>query len=165
MYTKTTPQGIRQMIASGALKEMKAIKDKNVRAIQLSESVAAQMKESGYQTVAIDDDGSLLVETTNKKIATGDWILTNQIEGHNNSYVISGAKFPTLYEATPEADIYKPISGVRAVYETSQNFEFEAPWGGDMKIRSGGVLVADGDKFYGINPEEFKATYSVAEWF
>ena len=42
----------------------------------------------------------------------------------------------------------------------NQNLEFKAPWGESMKIRGEGVIVPDGENFYGINPEEFKATHS-----
>lgn len=166
MYTQVNVSQINQMINDGVLVPLQAIKDKNVRAIELTQEVVNHMiANGGYQTVVLDEKGRASVETTNKKLNAGDWLVTNQIATHDNSYVVSSEKFFKLYEKTNTPDVYKPISGVRTAYKIPQdmNLEFEAPWGGMMKIRSGGVLVADGDKFYGINPEEFVATYSIVQ--
>lgn len=162
MYTQVTASQIQNLIDSQTFAQLKAIKNKNVKAVQLTAEVVEKiLAEGGYQTVVLDDAGQALLETTNKKIAANDWLVTNMLAGYDNSYVVGAAKFPTLYEATAEEGVYAPISGERTVYRVAENIEFEAPWGGAMKIRSGGVVVPDGDKFYGINPEEFESTYSV----
>lgn len=166
MYIQTTPAQITDMIQNKTLQELKAVKNKIVHAQRLTtQMVQDLLAQGGYQTVVMDDNGKPMVETTNKKIAEGDWLLTQKLEGYDNCYIVGDAKFATLYDQYDEVGHYKPKGGVRTVYQlpAGMNLEFEAPWGGQMKIRSGGVLVADGDKYYGINPEEFKATHSVVE--
>jgi hypothetical protein len=163
-YTKVDVEKISQMIQDGTLTKMIAVKNVPVKAIKLTQEVVDKiLAEGGYKTVVIDDEGKPFVETTNKKINVGDMLVTNQIAGYDNSYIISAEKFTKLYTEGSQPDIFNPAGEDRTVYVIPKglNLEFEAPWGGDMKIRAGGVLVPDGEKFYGINPEEFKATHSV----
>lgn len=165
-YTKVDAAGINTLISNGTLKELTAIKDIQVKAIELTQPVVDKMLAAGgYETVVIDDQGKSFVETTNKKINVGDFLVTNQISGYDNSYVVPAAKFATLYNKAEGQDTYMPVANVRKVYLIPENLNlvFEAPWGGDMKIRANGVLVPDGDKFYGINHEEFKATHNVVK--
>jgi hypothetical protein len=165
-YTQVDPSSINEMIKDGTLQKMTVVKDIPVKAVELTQEVVDKMlADGGYKTVVIDDEGKPFVETTNKKINVGDFLVTNQIAGYDNSYVVPAAKFSKLYTSTDNKEIFNPVGEDRTVYmlPEGKNVVFEAPWGGDMKIRAGGVLVADGDKFYGINPEEFKATHSVKE--
>ncbi len=46
------------------------------------------------------------------------------------------------------------------VVELQENVRFQAPWGEEMRIRAGGVLVIkDSGDIYGIQREEFQDTY------
>lgn len=144
--------------------DLTAKKDVPVRALVLDQAQIDKINaEGGFKTVVIDENGNAMVETVNKSMLPGDYLVTNQIEGQDNSYIVTAAKFAKLYAATNDPGVFNPIGDPRTVFQlpAGVNLEFEAPWGGTMKIRSGGVLVPDGDKFYGINPEEFKATYRV----
>lgn len=165
-YTKVDSAKIAEMIENGTLTKMTVVKDVPVKAITLTQEVVDKMlAEGGYKTVVIDDEGKLFEETTNKKINVGDMLVTNQIAGYENSYVVPSAKFVNLYTPTENKEVFNPVATDKTVYSIPENTNlvFEAPWGGDMKIRAGGVIVPDGEKFYGINPEEFKATHSVKE--
>lgn len=165
-YTQVDGQKIAEMIENGTLTKMTVVKDVPVKAIVLTQEVVDKMlAEGGYKTVVIDDEGKLFEETTNKKINVGDMLVTNQIAGYENSYVVPSAKFVNLYTPTENKEVFNPVATDKTVYSIPENTNlvFEAPWGGDMKIRAGGVIVPDGEKFYGINPEEFKATHSVKE--
>ena len=43
-----------------------------------------------------------------------------------------------------------------------ENISFEAPWGEEMRIAAGGVLILNGAQdIYGIQAEEFASTYRV----
>jgi len=163
-YTQVTTTEIIDMINNGPLTKLTVVKDVPVKAVQLTQDVVDKMiANGGYQTIVVDDNGKSFVETTNKKLNVGDFFVTNQIEGQDNSYVVPAAKFVTLYTATEDKQIFNPIATDKTVYLIPEglNLSFEAPWGGEMKIRAGGVMVPDGEKFYGINPEEFKATHSI----
>ena len=163
-YNNVTPEGITKLINDGTLAKLTAVKDIPVKAVELTQTMVDDMlKSGGYQTVVVDDNGKQFIETTNKKLNVGDFLVTNQIEGQDNSYVVPAAKFAKLYTATENKEVFNPAGEDRIVFKLplDMNVEFEAPWGGAMKIRGGGVLVADGDKFYGINPEEFKATHRI----
>ena len=165
-YTKVDTAQIAEMIDNGTLTKMTVVKDVPVKAIELTQEVVDKMlAEGGYKTVVIDDEGKPFVETTNKKINVGDMLVTNQIAGYDNSYVVPAAKFVNLYTSTENKEVFNPVATDKTVYliPEGSNLVFEAPWGGDMKIRANGVIVPDGEKFYGINPEEFKATHSVKE--
>jgi hypothetical protein len=163
-YTKVTNEQIAAMINDGTLTKMIAVKNIPVKAIKLTQEIVDKMlADGGYKTVVIDDEGKLFEETTNKKINVGDMLVTNQIAGYENSYVVPAAKFVNLYTPTENKEVFNPVATDKTVFliPENTNLVFEAPWGGDMKIRAGGVIVPDGEKFYGINPEEFKATHSV----
>jgi HEAT repeats len=142
-------------------------KDVPVKAVCLEQTeIDAINAKGGFETVVIDENGKAMVETKNKAMQPGDWLVTNQIEGQSNSYIVPAAKFAKLYSASETPGVFNPVGDPKTVFVLPQgtNLEFEAPWGGAMKIRGGGVLVPDEGKFYGINPEEFQATYSVEDW-
>lgn len=162
-YTKLDTQQILEMIENRTFKKMIAVKDVPVKAILLTQDIVDKIfAEGGYKTVVIDDEGNPFTETTNNKINVADMLVTNQIAGYENSYIVGSEKFAKLYNATDNKEVFSPIGEERTVYMIPKgtNVSFEAPWGGEMKIRGGGVIVPDEEKFYGINPEEFKATYS-----
>ncbi len=163
-YTQVNKKQIAELINNGTLKRLTAIKNAPVKAIELTKELVDKiLDEGGYQTVVIDDNGNAFVETTNKKINIGDFLVNNQIAGYDNFYIVLSSKFFSLYKKGEGSDIYNPVATQKTVYliPEGKNLEFEAPWGGLMKIRSGGVIVPEDDNFYGINPEEFKATHIV----
>lgn len=163
-YSRVNASQIEEMIQEGKLQKLSVIKDIPVKAVQLTQNVVDNLlSKGGYETVVIDDNGKTFVETTNKKLNVGDFLVTNQISGYDNSYVVPQEKFAKLYEATEKSNVFNAVAVEKTVFliPAGLNLVFEAPWGGDMKIRAEGVLVPDGDKFYGINPEEFKATHSI----
>lgn len=163
-YTNVNIEQMNQLVKDGTLKPIVAVKDVAVKAVELTQEVVDKMLAGGgYQTVVIDDQGKPFVETTNKKINVGDFLVTNKIVGYENSYVVPAAKFATLYTSTEDKEVFNPVATDKNVFKIPKemNLVFEAPWGGEMKIRGGGVIVPDGEKFYGINPEEFNATHSI----
>lgn len=167
-YTQVNSTKIKEMIENKTLTKMTAVKNIPVKAIKLTQEIVdGMLAEGGYKTVVIDDEGKPFLETTNKKINVGDMFVTNQIAGYDNSYIIPAAKFEQLYTVGDKPNTFNPAGEDRTVYAIPQglNLVFEAPWGGDMRIRAGGVIVPESEpgKFYGINPEEFKATHSVKD--
>lgn len=77
-------------------------------------------------------------------------------------YLVDKAKFEKLYDITDAEGVYAPKPSPRKVLPVGdRDVAFTAPWGEPMRIASGGVLVNGGKgDVYGIQPEEFKATYS-----
>jgi hypothetical protein len=165
-YSNKKAEDIRSLIASGNLVAKVAHKTGQVTATKLTSTIIEDIKkQGGFSTYVIDDNGKAHIETVNKSINLGDWLVTNLIDGNQNSYIIRDEKFTSVYNSTSQSDIYTPVDEQRTVYPLPKNMhvEIEAPWGSKMKVRGGGVLIAEGDKFYGINPEEFKATYAFVD--
>lgn len=167
-YRFVTLDDVMSLIDAGVLANFTAVKNKEVVAeILTREKIDTILTRGGYETVCIDDDGFVYIETTNKNLKVGDYIVSNDIAGYDNSYIVPAAKFHQLYDAIDEINgIYKPKGICREVYRLphDMNLRFTAPWGSEMKIRSGGVLIFEEiDKVYGINQEEFEATYSIIE--
>ncbi len=111
------------------------------------------------------------IETTNTA-RPGDWIVTNLTaqrrvlrdrHGHLNAYVISGKRFPDLYQpAQGRAQfgaIYRAKSVVAAI-RLRGGFDIEAPWGERQRARAG-YLILNGKEVYGSNAATFVATYEV----
>ena len=97
-YTQVNNEEINEMIKSKVLKKMTVVKDVPVKAVELNDEVVNKLlKEGGYKTVVVDNQGKIFVETTNKNINVGDYLVTNQIAGYENSYIIPATKFIKLY--------------------------------------------------------------------
>ena len=76
-------------------------------------------------------------------------------------YLVDVAKFERSYDQTDAAGVYAPKSDPRKVLDLPRNVAFTAPWGEEMRIKAGGVLVnGGGGDVYGIQPDEFRASYS-----
>lgn len=110
-------------------------------------------------------------ETTNTA-QPRDWIVTNlsakqeplrDRDGSMNTYVISGHKFPDLYEPTSgrsqHGSIYRAKGVVEAI-EVAGGFDILAPWGERQRV-SAGYLLLNGEEVYGNNAETFRTTYEV----
>lgn len=128
------------------------------RRAQKTAQVHAEFVGEGTRVETIMANG--LVETSKTAGPGGGYKVTAQI---GEQYLVDKAKFEKLYNETDAPDIYAPKPDVRKVLELKDNVAFTAPWGEEMRIRGGGVLVHGGKKdVYGIQPDEFKASYSMA---
>ncbi len=104
------------------------------------------------------DDG--FRETTNTA-RPGDYIVENP---GGEEYVMSGDEFEQRYRKTDVEDVYEPTSAPVRVVTLDENVRFDAPWGEEMRIRAGGVLIANSpDEIYGIQREEFDKTYEYVD--
>ena len=94
-----------------------------------------------------------------EKTGEAGWIVTNP---DGEEYIIEDSTFKKKYEIDPEnPEQYKPKGGPVHTAKIEEDIVFEAPWGGDMKIESGGSLVINApDDIYGIQKAEFENTYA-----
>tara|TARA_B100000700_G_scaffold68939_1_gene76366 strand:+ start:39798 stop:40046 length:249 start_codon:yes stop_codon:yes gene_type:complete len=78
-------------IKAGILKEEQAVKDVPVKAIEITNEILDEINKSGSYTTIVrsPENGELVKETTNKNLNIGDFLVTNQINGYNNSYFVS----------------------------------------------------------------------------
>lgn len=99
-------------------------------------------------------------ETTNTA-RPGDYIVENP---GGEEYVMSGEEFEQRYAKTDLEGVYEPTSAPVRVVKLDENVRFDAPWGEEMRIRAGGVLIAQGPgEIYGIQREEFEKTYEYVD--
>ena len=110
-------------------------------------------------------------ETTNVA-QPGDWTVTNlsaQLEplrdrdGHPNTYVITSARFPELYELATIETAFGPAYRARSVVlalKLPAGFDIIAPWGERQQAPSG-YLISNGHEVYGNNTETFEASYEI----
>jgi hypothetical protein len=110
-------------------------------------------------------------ETTNTA-RPGDFIVTNlspqreplrDAAGELNTYVITAARFPDLYEPTGEDSPLGPVysaKGVVSALPLPGGFDIEAPWGG-RQTGADGYLLMSGEEVYGAGAKAFEDTYEV----
>lgn len=123
---------------------------------QKTAEVTAELVPAGTKVETIMENG--LVETSKTAGADGGYRVTAQT---GEQYLVDKAKFEKLYNLTDTDGVYAPKPDPRKVLELDRSVAFTAPWGEEMRIRSGGVLVHGGPKdVYGIQPPEFKQSYS-----
>lgn len=93
-----------------------------------------------------------------------DWVVTQKT---GEKMVIKDSKFHELYFHPPEEtnkNIYYPAGGKRGLIQLDDNVSFKAPWGKEQYIKKGGyIVVVDKDNIYGIQKEEFDASYQMVE--
>ena len=123
--------------------------------------IQAEQGVVGQEVVTVMQNG--LVETKNtvkldEKTGEPGWIVTNP---NGEKYIVDDSTFKKKYEIDPENPAqYKPKGAPVNCVTISEDITFEAPWGGDMHIAAGGVLVLAGKgDIYGIQAEEFAQTY------
>lgn len=147
----------------GAFKVIDPAKDINWTEYFLAQKTAqvkAELVGAGTEVITLvqGEDGKLLHEATKTAGADGGYVVTNPT---GEQYLVDVKKFESVYQETDVAGIYAPVPDPRKVVPVEQNVSFEAPWGGPMRIQEGGVLVHGGpNDIYGINPKEYKETYS-----
>lgn len=127
---------------------------------QKTAQVKAERVGAGTEVVTLvqGEDGTLLHEATKTAGPDGGYVVTNPT---GEQYLVDVKKFESVYEGTGVEGVFAPIPDPRKVVPVEQNVSFEAPWGGAMRIQSGGVLVHGGvHDIYGINPKEYQETYS-----
>jgi hypothetical protein len=123
---------------------------------QKTAKVTAEFVEAGSSVSTVMKDGH--VETNNIAPEGGAMKVTNP---SGEQYLVSPEKFASRYSKTDAGD-YAPIAEPVQVMFIDENVSFTAPWGEEMRIKAGGVLVNAGPgDVYGIQPEEFNETYSV----
>ena len=116
----------------------------------------ARLGEEVVTMVESQTEKGKMVETVNVA-ERGDWIVTNK---GGESYIVSNDEFHRLYGPSEEEGQRFPVSKPRKLIKIEEDIEFPAPWGGEMKIQSGGYLnIDDMDGIYGINPAEFEQTH------
>lgn len=157
-----------------------------VHATPVTAEMAAKMAD-GLQTRM--DDGH--IETKNS-LKEGDWIVSNyntikpdEIPGYDSlstdeqvlartgpaeEYVVKGEEFTNTYtlgRKVGEGFIAHSSDAPVPVVELEKNVVFTAPWGENMYMKAGDVLVNNGTTpegnpdIYGIRREEFEETYGV----
>jgi len=99
-------------------------------------------------------------EETRNQTEIGDVIVTGP---KGEEYEIERDKFGKLYEPDPEnPGDFRSKGTVQGILLT-EDVSFEAPWGEQMYIEAGGVLVKNGDDIYGIEEDVFIDTYGRAD--
>ena len=148
-----TSDDINSAIARGEWKEITAKKDI---------PISVRPGEKGEVVSTYVEDGQLK-ETQNTVKDDSSFIVTNQIAGHKNEYILTKEKLHKNYLLTDDPSVWMPKGETKKVYVINKNISFSPSWGGEMKILKGGVIIPepDGTGFYGIGPKEFQATYSI----
>lgn len=122
---------------------------------QKTAQVKAEKVEPGTHVKTIMRNG--LVESEKIAGPNGGYRVTNPT---GEQYLVDTAKFEKIYDALGDG-VFAPKPDPRKVLPTNENVSFVAPWGAPMFIREGGVLVHETHrKVYGIQPDEYKETYS-----
>lgn len=110
-------------------------------------------------------------ETTNTA-RPGDFIVTNlsprgeplrDAAGELNTYVITAARFPDLYEATGEDGPLGPVyraKGVVSALPLPGGFDIVAPWG-ERQTGADGYLLMNGEEVYGAGTKAFEESYEL----
>jgi hypothetical protein len=113
----------------------------------------------------VESPDGLLAETSNTVTSEGQLVLSHTFDGLLNSYIVLPARFAKAYDPEPNADgLFVPVTAERVVYKVDADIRFVAPWGAELFLLSGGMVVPEDETaqaFYGINPKEFLATHTV----
>lgn len=127
--------------------------------------IQAEQGKVGDEVITVMQNG--LVETKNavkldEKTGEPGWIVTNP---NGEKYIVDDSVFKKKYEIDPENPAqYKPKGAPVNCVVINEDVTFKAPWGEEMNIAAGGVLVLSGkNDIYGIQAEEFAQTYGPTE--
>ena len=121
---------------------------------QKTSSVRAEHVPANTPITTRMKDGHIETQNTSKE---GDVLVTNP---SGEQYLVGQEKFNARYDQ--RGDVFTPKAAPVEVMAIRENVSFKAPWGEEMKIKAGGVLVKAGENdVYGIQKEEFHETYDV----
>lgn len=96
-----------------------------------------------------------LVETLNVSKAEITMLVTNPA---GEQYLVAVEKFKKRYDV--RGDFYAPKAAPVKAIPLYKDVRFTAPWGEEMRIACGGVLVRAGENdIYGVQGPEFESTY------
>jgi hypothetical protein len=132
-------------------------------------------RKVGYVAARPAHEGEVVVtrSETRNTAHTGDWVVTNlspqrqpllDAQGRLDTYVITAAKFPGLYEATGERGEHGAVHRAKGVVDAVRlpgGLDIAAPWGERQQVPSG-YLILNGQEVYGSSAEAFRATYEPA---
>lgn len=130
----------------------------NARLARKCARVRARQVTRVEEVASIMEDG--FRETMNEA-RPGDYIVQNPT---GEQYVTGKDEFEQRYRQTEQQNVYEPISRPVRVVELNENVCFEAPWGEEMRIKAGGVLILrESGEIYGIQRDEFQRTYEYVD--
>lgn len=150
---------VKDGIESGAMKVAEAMKGASITAVQ---GIPGQI----VKTYTRSEDGSDFYETKNvvKNGNNGQpgWIVTNP---DGEKYIVDDEQFREKYDKADDgSNSYRPKGKPVLVAGVKEDIAFTAPWGEEMNIKAGGVLVLAGkNDIYGIQGPAFAKTYSITE--
>lgn len=122
--------------------------------------ITARQGVVGEEIVTVMANGLKETVNTVKADENGNpgWVVTNPT---GEKYIVADKTFRGKYEPIDGTEngfcpVFRPIIAGR----TNENISFPAPWGTPINLLSGGYLVfTDMDDIYGIQADEFYATY------
>lgn len=122
--------------------------------------ITARQGVVGEEIVTVMSNGLKETVNTVKADENGNpgWVVTNPT---GEKYIVADKTFRGKYELIDGTEngfrpVFRPIIAGR----TNENISFPAPWGTPINLLSGGYLVfTDMDDIYGIQADEFYATY------
>jgi len=119
----------------------------HARRVTREEQVASEMRDGFRETENAAKPGDYVVENLG-----------------GEEYVVKSEEFERRYRPTGQRDVYRPVTAPVKVVALHDNVRFEAPWGEQMRIRAGGILVVkESGEIYGIQREEFLDTYEYVD--
>lgn len=130
------------------------------QSVLAEKKVTVKARQAIVEEIVITHTDDGFIETRN--IArTGDYIVSD-LDHHE--YVVRKKDFHNNYSKTGKTGTYKPIDRALEVMLLSEDVKFLAPWGEEMRIKSGGALINKGpNDIYGIQPDDFKDLYRVTD--
>lgn len=125
---------------------------------QKSGEVQAEFVPEGTEVTTVMANGT--VETKNTAGIGGAMKVTAPT---GEQWLVEKEKFDKRYEASETPGVFRPKFDPVRVLRLDEDVKFKAPWGEEMNIRAGGVLVKAGENdIYGIQGEEFEKSYRIA---
>lgn len=138
--------------------DLNSIDVSNARLARKCARVRARQVTDAEEVASVMEDG---FDETSNTARPGDYIVQNPT---GEQYVTSKDEFERRYRQTGQPDVYEPLFPPVRVLELADNVRFQAPWGEEMRIKAGGVLVIqDSGEIYGIQREEFRKTYEYVD--
>ena len=152
MYIHNLPEYIKTIALEDQNYFAEAIKTATVKARRVKENEMIKTKTSDglFETVNVgikDEKGEL------------GWVVTNP---SGEQYIINNDEFNKTYTQMQNGEYIKgkPVLTMKL----EENITFNAPWGEEMKVKSGGYLIINGkDDIYGIQEVSFNETYRMTD--